>query len=231
MEEVRKFNVADAVLLEFAGTEIEHLQTDLVKFTALDPDLNSEKAGLLASTYQSALTFGTDETELGKVKKLTEDLSKEIKNCVSIFKEVRYFALKKFKDSPAVLKQFGLNSYREARKNQPKLVLFMYELVNTVETYKSDLLAAGLKETVIDSIKPAADALAKSNVTQETGKDGRPVQTEGRVKLLNKLYDILAEFSEASKIVFAGDPLKRSIYILPHNRSIDKGGSSDATPK
>jgi len=83
------------------------------------------------------------------------------------------------------------------------------------------LTEAGLKESVIASIKPAAVALEKVNVTQKTGKGGRAVKTADRIILLNSLYDLLTDFSEAAKIIFANDPVKRERYILPHAKTID----------
>ena len=221
MEAARKFNIADALLLEFAGKEIEYLPVDLAKFTALDPDLNAEKQTQLKNVYLDALTFGSDKTEVSVVSQLTENLSAQLKNCTSIFKEVRYFVRKKFGNSPAVQKELGIHSYRKARTIQSEMVLFMYELAAGVEKYKTALTEAGLKESVIASIKPAAVALEKVNVTQKTGKGGRAVKTADRIILLNSLYDLLTDFSEAAKIIFANDPVKRERYILPHAKTID----------
>ena len=220
MEIARKFNVADAVLLEFAGKEIEYLPADLDNFTDFDPDLNAEKQTQLKNVYLDALTFGSDKTEVSVVSQLTENLSAQLKNCTTIFKDVRYFVRKKFANSPAVQKELGIHTYRKARTVQSQMVLFMYELAAGVEKYKTELTAAGLKESVIASIKPAAVALEKVNVTQKTGKSGRSVKAEDRVVLLNNLYDILADFSEAAKRVFANDPVKRERYILPHAKTI-----------
>ena len=72
-----------------------------------------------------------------------------------------------------------------------------------------------------------AEKLEKTNIIQETGKDIRTIKTEERVKLLNSLYDMLLQFSEAAKIIFAKNPLKRERYILPHNNSI---GNDNETP-
>jgi hypothetical protein len=91
MEIARKFNVADAILLVFTGKVLEFLPGDLAKFTAFDPDLNAAKQTILKGVYLNALTFGTDKTEVSVVSKLTEDLSAQFKNCISIFKDVRYF--------------------------------------------------------------------------------------------------------------------------------------------
>jgi hypothetical protein len=219
MEITRKSHVADAILLEFAGTVIDYLPNDLSKFTAYDPDLNQDKADLVKSTYDNILTYGTDNIEVGIVIGLTEKLSDEFKKCISLFKDVRYFANKKFGTSPAILKEFGLGKYAKARKSQPAMIVFMHELDLTVQKYKVELKEAGLKETVIAGIKPAATALEESNSGQESGKGHRMVKTEGRILLLNNLYDLLQEFSEASRRVFENDALSRSHYVLPYNTS------------
>ena len=226
MEEVvRKYHVSDVVLQEFAGEEIVYLEDDLQDFTDYDPDLNAELLALLDSTYKSTQSFGTDETQLGIVSQLTEEVSVEFENCKSIAKDVRYFAKKKFGHSPAILKQFGFNSYTRIRKNQPKMVSYMFELAKVAENYKTDLLAAGLKQTTLDKIKPAATALEGSNIDQETGKGGRSLSAEDRIKLFNSLYDILHKFSDAAKIIFAANALKRQRYMIPYN----SGGGEEST--
>lgn len=224
----RKQHVADALLLEFTGKEIENLKEDLPAFTAYDSDLNQEKADELEEKYTQALTFGSDHAELGVLRGLTEKMSKELKKCISIFKDVRYFALKKFRNSPSTLKELCLDKYSKALNTQVEMVKFMYEVDNGVQKYKADLMAAGLKETIINSIKPAAVALEKSNLNQETGKGGRTEKAEDRVELMNQIYDILVEFSDASRRVFEDDPLKRSRYVLPYTRS---NGGSDGPKK
>ncbi len=224
MEKTRKAHVADAILFEFTGKELEYLATDLPVFTAYDPDLNDTKVDELQDLYTQALTFGSDHTELGVLRGLTEKMSKEVKNCISIFKDVRYFARKRFRNSPAILKEFGLDKYSKALNSQPEMVKFMYEVDTAVQKYKADLIAAGLKEAVITSVKTAAVALEKSNLTQESGKGERTEKAGGRIELMNQIYDILVEFSEASRRVFENDPLKRSRYVLPYTKS--NGGPS-----
>ena len=219
METTRKAHVPDAVLLEFSGKVLEYLKADLPVFTAFDPDLNEQKIARLNAVYTEALIYGSDHNEIGVLRGLTEKLSQEVKSCISIFKDVRYFARKKFGNSPATLKELCLDKYEKARKTQPEMVVFMYELDKAVQKYKVDLMAAGLKETVINSIKPAAAALEKSNLVQESGKGGRMVKTEDRIVLMNRIYDILLEFSEASRRVFENDPLKRSRYVLPYTKT------------
>ena len=219
METTRKAHVPDAVLLEFAGRELEFLPVDLPAFTSFDPDLNEQKVTQLKAVYTEALIYGSDHNEMGVLRGLTEKMSQEVKNCISIFKDVRYFARKKFGDSPATLKELCLDKYEKARKTQPEMVVFMYELDKAVQKYKVELTAAGLKESVINSIKPAAAALEKSNLVQESGKGGRMIKTEDRIVLMNRIYDILLEFSEASRRVFENDPLKRSRYVLPYTKT------------
>lgn len=219
MEKTRKAHVADAVLLEFAGKEIEYLKADLPAFTAFDPDLNEQKVNQLNGIYTEALMYGSDHNEMGVLKGLTEKMSQEVKNCITIFKDVRYFARKKFGDSPATLKELCLDKYEKARKTQSEMVVFMYEVDKAVQKYKAGLMSAGLKETVINSIKPAAAALEKSNVVQESGKGNRMQKTGDRISIMNGIYDILVEFSDAARRVFENDPIKRSRYVLPYSRT------------
>jgi hypothetical protein len=219
MEITRKSHVADPILLEFTGTMLSYLQGDLASFTAYDPDLNQAKADLIQSTYDSILNYGTDNIQVSVVKGLTENLAGELKKSISLFKDVRYFAKKKFGNSPAILNEFGLKRYAKARRSQANMILFMHELDVTVQKYKVELKGAGLKEAVITGIKPAATALTNANTGQEKGKGGRTVKAEGRVVLLNTLYDLLKEFSDASRRIFEDDPLSRSHYILPYNTS------------
>jgi hypothetical protein len=228
MEEItRKSHVPDAILLEHAAKVIDYLPNDLSKFTQFDLTLNQGKADSMKTAHEKILSFGTDNAEVGVVKGLTENKTDEYNKCVSLFRDVRYFAKKKFSSSPAKLKEFGVNKFTKASRTVSRLVLFMYELDNTVKKYKDDLIEAGLKEDIIASINPAAVALDKSNATQESGKSSRMVKTETRIELLNELYDILMEFSNASRRVFENDSLGRSRYVLPYNKDDDGDDGED----
>ena len=125
----------------------------------------------MSSCYDDALCFGTDRSERSKVKQETEKVIEAMGTCNSQVVEVRYFARKAFKNRPAVLRQFGLNEYSKVRKSQSKMVLFMHEFVETVNIYKPELLAANLKESVIEALKPATERLTAINTTQENTKD------------------------------------------------------------
>lgn len=221
--EIRKYNVSDDVLIEHAGRTLGNLDEDLQTFGNFDPDLNLEKKNKLSTCYDDALCFGTDRSERSKIKQETDKVIAAMGTCNKLVVEVRYFARKAFKSKPAVLRQFGLNEYSKVRKSQSKMVLFMHEFVETVNIYKSELLAANLKESVVEALKPATKTLTAINTTQENTKDKRIVKTADRKSLFNKLYDILLEFSDAAEHVFINDQERRSRYAMPHN----SGSASD----
>ena len=221
--EIRKYSVSDDVLIEHTGRTLGNLDEDLPAFENFDSDLNEEKKSELDQCYEAALCFGTDRSERSKLKQQTDMVIEAMGACNQLFVEIRYFARKAFKKRPAILRQFGINEYSKVRKSQSKMVLFMHELVETVGSYKTELIEANLKESVIAALKPATERLTEVNTIQENTKDKRVVKTADRKNLLNKLYDLLLEFSDASEHVFINDQERRNRYALPHN----SGSASD----
>ncbi|HEX3007755.1 MAG TPA: hypothetical protein VHO90_09090 [Bacteroidales bacterium] len=219
MAKKRKYRATDAVFLEFAGRTIAFLDDDLVLFNKYDPDLNSNVTATLQKLYDEALSFGTDNSDLGNVGFLSEETKKSVANCKSLYKDLRYFARKKFQKNPAVLKQFGIDKFRKARIRKADFLAFMQVVAKTAAEYKDDLAAAGMGEVIINSIMPSVEDLKTRNLDLESAKSERSLRAEMRVELMNGIYDILLAFSNAAKIIFSTDTLSRKKYILPYTKS------------
>ena len=217
--EKRKYNVPDSELVEFIGTVIYHLDEDLPRFTVFDPDLNADKKNHFSSLHNQTLTNTSDRQEQAKITAKTIELKQLTEHSNDLVTRIRYFAEKQFKKRTAILQEFGFKTYRNASRNQPKLIQFMYLMVQVVDKYRTELLESGLPEDVINEVKPITDALNLVNTQQEARKNARKVSTTDRTEVYNQVYDVLGEFSDAAAIIFANDPIRRQRYVLPHNNT------------
>lgn len=213
----RTFNIADPRLLEHGGIVLEALKVDLPAFSGFDPDLNENLVAELRELHESALHEGGDDAARGKVGVKTQTLLNAMAACKKVVKRLRYWVKKTYDNDPAKRKRFQLTRFWNVADNQPELIVYMSALVSTVDELRSELEAANTPADLLDSIKPAADALLEANNAQENSKGGRGTATQVRVTSLNRMYKISQMLSDAAEYVFEEDPAKREIYRLPGN--------------
>lgn len=219
MSEQRKFNVADAIMLSYAGVVSANLGEDLPAFKAFDSTFFDDYPKRINDSIRDIKSIRTDNVVIDEMTELTEIVNATLSECNTAYKTLRFFVKKAFADSKPVQNQFGTNDIEKVRKNVPKMVVFMQDLKGMVQKYKAELIAAGCNEAVLDSIGPLCTKLNKDNIKQEQFKKERGVITSERVDKLNELYDLLQPVSEIAHIIFEDASAQLAKYALPTPKS------------
>lgn len=213
----RKYNIADARLLEHTGVILDALKKDLQDFTDMDPDFNATLVATLRESYDTTLDEGGDDTAQGKVGVKTQILLNEMKKAGKMMKSLRYWVKKVYEEDKAGEKLFQLSNYWKVRNRQSELVAYLKALTNTVNEQRARLEAGNAPSALLDSVGSIADALESANTTQENSKAGRQFDTQERIARLNAIYRIDRRFSDAAEFVYEDNPAKRELYRIPGN--------------
>ena len=211
----RNFNVSESIVIEKANEVNEYLNEDLSRFTSFDLDLNARKQQQLTAKIAQVLSIGNFSSQQAEVKSKTDTLLGQMQQCHQQVETLKYFVNKAFKSNPVIIRQFKFREYTKVRNNQPKLIVYMFGLAETIAKHKDSLLAAGMPQDDIDAVRASAETLQQANTQQETGKNESVANIDERNNLLNEIYSILKDFNLAAKIVFAGNPVHCQRYDLP----------------
>lgn len=208
----------------FDKTQSELLQDATVKITFAIEDVGPISAFDTKMTLPF-LTGCNDRLEAAKLL-LTDDVMKDVlaqktdvvKNlsgdCRNAFQDLKHFINKAFEGNNGVKKEFGYDSYEEARKSQPKLIVFMNQLVTTVDKYNGKLTDAGMPAALASRIETLAKDLETANKVQEIGKSERSGATQDRLISYNNVWKDLQVICSAGKRAFSTNYAKYRRYIL-----------------
>ncbi len=103
--------------------------------------------------------------------------------------------------------------------SQPKVILFMEGNAGTAVEHKTELVAEGCNEALIDGLMIDAQNLKKKNIKQEKFKKERVVIAQERVDRLNKVYTLVKPISEIAQIIYSDDAVQLAKYSLPKPKS------------
>jgi hypothetical protein len=188
--------------------------TEVGAFTNFDTTLDVAFGALWLQQIDAAETVVRDSTIIDQQVALTDSVLACMEDCKQKYGDVRFFVRKAFPKNRSILNEFGNNDYRNAQRNQGKMVLFMDGLLKAATKYTSQLIAKGLSQTEIDEIETKGKALRDANVAQEALKRGRPVLTDDRIEVLNTCYSTSLMVSEAAQRVFVGNASKIKQYKI-----------------
>ncbi len=211
----RNYNITDGQLLEFAGMVIEFYQEDQPDFMSFDSTFTESRSDEIMAALEAAENADPDSLVITDQEAKTQSVTSNMSAARAVYMDIKYFAEKAFKSSPAIIKEFGTNRYSRMRNSQVRMIQFMLELKTTVAKYRAELLAVGASDTLLDSVGTIYSDLKDNNLNQETLKKQRTQKTADRVKHLNGLYDMLREINALAARVYREDPIKRARYQFP----------------
>ena len=212
---VRNYNMTDADLIEDATTKEGHLTENLVDFTNFDTTLDESKLTELRDLLTEARAILSDNIIIDNQAEKTEIVINLMEQCRKQYGKLSYFIKKAFPESPATRNKFGENDYSKVRKTQSKMIFFMEDLAATAVKYSAELISAGAKQEYIDRTVQLSEELTQANKGQEMYMDTRPMLTEERIIIFNKIWGILQQLSKAAKIIYEGQIAKMKLFLIP----------------
>ncbi len=212
---VRNYNMPDDELIEDATTKEGHLTKYLPEFTDFDSTIDEEKLIELRELIAQARAILSDNVIVDNQAEKTEIVINLMEQCRKQYRKLSYFIKTAFPNSPATRNKFGENDYSKVRKTQSKMISFMEDLAATAVKYSAELITAGAKQEYIDKTVQLSEQLSQVNKDQEMYIDIRPMMTEERIIIFNKIWEILQKLSKAAKIMYEDQIAKMKLFLIP----------------
>lgn len=210
----RIYTSSDAYMLETSRTIQKLFKADIALFTAFDSNFNLTYAQVWLDAIDEAENFGLNRVLNSQLSQLTVANNKQLKACKEYFSDVKYYFKKAFPYKIEILQSIGSKNYIWSSRTPERMIIFMQELHDTAEKYKTPLINAGFTQANIDKIDALQLSLSKSNVAQENFKKDIPVKKVTRITLLNNCYEYFQLVAAAAQRVFKDDEVKRQQYVF-----------------
>lgn len=214
-KEVQKlYNKTHTEMLEEATVKETFAAEDIAKITAFDTKIDLPFLTLCGTRLTAAKGILTDEMVMDQVTQKSQALKNLLNDCRNGFQDVKHFVEKAFPNDKGVKKEFGYDDYEDARKSQPKMIVFMKMLATTVGKYSVQLTAQGMPAALPTRITNLSKDIELANKEQEVSKSGRTITTQERVTSYNAVWKDLQVICSAGKRAHINDYARYRRYIL-----------------
>ena len=224
--------ISQDVIMEHSQIIKASYDVNVVRFKTFDQDLNqdySDKIGLKIGEINAIMP---DKIMLVQQQKATKFMLDTSKSAVNTVKNIRYYVEKAFPGNHLMLSEFGYDALAKVQRSQLKLIKHLKLFVITLNTYKTELLASGLPQAMIDDIIQLANDVEQANIKQELAKKARFKTTGLRIKAFDELLEMIGCITKAAKYIFQDEPDELRDYILenPSKKKTVKKAGEDVEP-
>ena len=211
---VRNYSGSDSYMVNQCSIAVGILNKDLATFTNYDSTIDVKLADQFQSKINKAFTVVSDSVAIIPQKKATAAVLTAVDEGKNFYDDIIYFVTNKaFPGNKAIAKEFGVGKFKAASSSQVKFTLFLETLHQKAIFYKTELLAAGCSQTLIDNLGKAAQTLNAANVRQEILKRGRPVLTADRIGVLNDCFAVLSIINAAAANIYRNDAARKKQFV------------------
>lgn len=147
----------------------------------------------------------TNRQQLEELKSLTIAKDIALDACVEWANKLRLRMDLAFKDKSPTGMQFPAKEFRQARKNESKMIALMPSLISIAKQHQTLLKTIGQTSEVIKEGETLLNQLKAANEAQEEYKFSRPTITAQRRQLFKKLYDSVNEINRIGQTIYGTD--------------------------
>lgn len=229
---IRKSNITDDALRTLAGVVRSDFMKYKMFFTTFDPKRFTDdyEDRVLAELITRSQNIMSDEFFLTSQAKETADKDEATEELRRALKVLEYYVNARFGHNKAMLDEFLLSHVNKIFRNADILIGFTKDTLVKVETYKTELLEAGLTEELIANIETALDNLNRERREQVDTIRKRKLKTTERVDTINSLWKVLTHLQDAARILFYNNPEIRELFELPR-KARKKKKTTKSTPE
>lgn len=224
-ESVRRYKFSDAVLKQKALQFQSLISRDIDLLSTRG--MTAARQAEFTTAFQEFFLFPSDtQFESDKMIKsenkimAREDLEKQIR-------DIQFMASMAFYDKPAYIKAFGEADL--TRQTDADLVQTGLEASTAINKYRTQLEAEGLTATIINTFNTICAEFQRAYQEQQEAINDRDINTNVRIELGNKLYDLVVKYALLGQNVWQSkDEAKYNDYLIyDHAASIETAEADD----
>lgn len=189
---------------------------DFQQFAALDPWYTpGVNIGLLSGIYSGLKALSESSLQV-EIRQIKDTLNLILANARHGYEKLKYYVNIASGDPKVTNDIFGFSDFIKARSSAKRMIGLLnmvHEALGKKET-EERLLAAYMPPSLPAELVNIVAELSAEYGELKILKKQHQLVTRERIELFNGLWDTLSRICEDAKIIFAGDPIRLSIYDL-----------------
>lgn len=203
MNHSRLYSCSDAVFMSWVSQSVNLIKEEQSRFTDFSVFFTPERIQEIEVLYAEANTIPSDKVFIDIQAQATENINTCVEECARFYQSCKFDIEMVFPNKKHIWNQFGFNDYESARKSGRAMFMFYSDFLLIANLHKQAMIEAAWTEETFTKIAELKDKL-KMNMDQQTKcRVDRGRATDDRVVCLNKIYEKLAKYMKAAKIIYA----------------------------
>ncbi|PKQ65919.1 hypothetical protein BZG02_02640 [Labilibaculum filiforme] len=202
MTQSRSYYGSDANFINFASQRIKLIEEKHADFIGFSPIFTSEGFAELKTIYDEACNITSDNAYIDIQAKATENVKLDLDACCKFYQRCKFDIQMAFPNDKKMWDQFGFNDYEEARKSGKYMYMFLTDLHMVSTRNTAALQKIGWTEESFSQILTLRDKLKADMILQSDCIMDRSRATENRTNKLNSLYEKMAVYFKAARILY-----------------------------
>ncbi|RUT72980.1 hypothetical protein [Ancylomarina longa] len=207
--DTRKYKCFDAAFIEFASLHIELLEEYHSEFEFFSSIFNTHSLQKLEDLLHTAINIPQDRIYRNRIAEATENFNLEMANACKFYQHCLFEIKNTFPGNKEMWKFFGASDYSKAKTSFAQMRQFL-EVFRSCLKDRIEELSFGEEEIKLTG--EHIHNLATLQSKQKVRKEERFAATCKRVEVLNMLYDGLADYFKAAKLIFTDNPAVLKLF-------------------
>lgn len=211
----RLYHGSDAEFLNLGNNCLPVIKTAATQFANFSPRFTPDMLQQLETKLEEVGNVPSDQVFVDIQAKTTEQVEVQMGVCGKLFQNAKFSIEMAFPNDRIVWNQFGYNDYAKARMGAKYMYLFLTDFHMVAERYKVQLVAEGWDDARFAGILTQRDKLKAAMDNQNQAIMDRAKAAEQRIEKLNEVYEILALYFKAARIIFADNEEMLKYFRFP----------------
>ena len=226
MNHSRLYSCSDAVFMSWVSQSVNLIKEEQSRFTDFSVFFTPERVQEIEVLYAEANTIPSDKVFIDIQAQATENINTCVEECARFYQSCKFDIETVFPNKKHIWNQFGFNDYEAARKSGRAMFMFYSDFILIANLHKQAMTESAWTEETYTKIAELKDKL-KMNMDQQTKcRVDRGRATDDRVVCLNKIYEKLAKYMKAAKIIYADNQEMLRWFKFPVT---SKGSKEEST--
>ena len=205
MIHTRLYNCSDAVFMSWVSQRINLIREEKERFSEFSVYFTDEKISEIEALYADAMNIPSDKVYVDIQAQATENINNCVEECGRFYQACKFEIETVFPNKKHIWNQFGFNDYEAARKSGRAMFMFYSDFLLIANLHKAEMTKSAWTEETYTRIAELKDKLKMLMDQQMKSRVDRGKATDERVVCLNNIYENLARYMKAAKIIYANN--------------------------
>jgi hypothetical protein len=215
----RSYSCSDTLFITWAGQATNLIVKEHKHFELFSPYFHPDRYKEIQALYEEVINIPSDNVFIDIQAKATDSLNSASEEATKFYQACKFDIEMIFPNDKHIWNQFGFNDYEVTRRSPRNTFMFFSDFLLIANLHKESLTTGGWTEENFTKIQEHRDKIKMLMDQQTECIVNRGNATDKRVVTINKMYEKLARYLKAAKIIFADNEEMLKWFKFPVSAS------------